>query len=46
MSGLSYLLAEKNKADSAVTDILQKYGSVFNYTKEMFENEQNKDYFN
>ncbi len=41
-----YLSAGKIKADLAVTDILQKYGSVFNYTKEMFENEQNKDSFN
>lgn len=38
-----YLSAGKIRADLAVTDILQKYGSVFNYTKEMFENEQNKD---
>ncbi|WP_400248797.1 hypothetical protein [Spiroplasma sp. ald] len=41
-----YLSAGKIKADLAVTDILQKYSSVFNYTKEMFENEQNKDSFN
>ncbi|WP_245938361.1 ATP-binding cassette domain-containing protein [Spiroplasma phoeniceum] len=41
-----YLSAGKIKADLAVTDIIQKYGSVFNYTKEMFENEQNKDSFN
>ncbi|WP_348737208.1 hypothetical protein [Spiroplasma endosymbiont of Ammophila pubescens] len=41
-----YLSAGKIKADLAVTYILQKYGSVFNYTKEMFENEQNKDSFN
>ncbi|RUO86884.1 ABC transporter ATP-binding protein [Spiroplasma endosymbiont of Megaselia nigra] len=38
-----YLSSGKIKADLAVTDILQKYGSVFNHTKEMFENEQNKD---
>ncbi|WP_241970117.1 hypothetical protein [Spiroplasma poulsonii] len=41
-----YLAAGEIKADLPVTKVVKKYGSVFNYTKEMFEIEQNKNSLN
>lgn len=34
-----YLSAGKIKSDVAIANVLQEYGSVLNYTKQMFENE-------
>ncbi|UNF62483.1 MULTISPECIES: hypothetical protein [Spiroplasma] len=41
-----YLAAGEIKADLPVTKVVKQYGSVFNYTKEMFEIEQNKNSLN
>ncbi|WHQ37379.1 ABC transporter ATP-binding protein [Spiroplasma sp. SV19] len=38
-----YLADGEIKADLPVANVVQQYGSVFNYTKEMFEIEQNKN---
>lgn len=41
-----YLAPGEIKADLPVAKVVEQYGSVFNYTKEMFELEQNKDSLN